>query len=76
MKRTKSNYLTNIQKTTMTEPEIGEIHEALEKVLSACSDLEDSNRKHLVLDSLKKASKELHIIRLETFKTDEDGNTE
>jgi len=59
----------------MTEIEIGEIHEALEKVLDACSALKDSTGKHLVIDSLTKASKELHILRLETFKTTEDGNT-
>ena len=72
MKRTK----TKPQNTTMTETEIGEIHEALEKVLSACSELEDSVRKHLIIDSLTKASKELHILRLETFKPSENGNTE
>ena len=72
MKRTKQNP----QKTTMTEIEIGKIHEALEKVLSNCSELENSTRKHLVIDSLTKASKELHILRLETFKTTENGNTE
>jgi len=60
----------------MTETEIGKIYEALEKVLSACSVLEDSSRKHIIIDSLTKASKELHILRLETFKTNEDGNTE
>jgi len=73
MKRTKK---PNIQTTTMTEAEIGKIHEALEKVLSACSALEDSNRKHIIMASLTKASEELHILRLETFKTDDDGNTE
>jgi len=72
MKRTKK---PTTQNTTMTEIEIGEIHEALEKILSACSELEDGTRKHLVIDSLTKASKELHILRLETFKTTEDGNT-
>ena len=71
MKRTKQN----LQNLIMTEIEIGEIHEALEKVLSACSELEDSTRKHLIIDSLTKASKELHTLRLETFKTTENGNT-
>lgn len=59
----------------MTEKEIGEIHENLEKILSACSGLEDSNRKHIIIDNLTKASQELHMLRLETFKTNEDGNT-
>jgi len=60
----------------MTEAEIGKIHEALEKILTTCSKLEDSTGKHLVVDSLTKASKELHILRLNTFKTTKDGNIE
>ena len=71
MKRTK----TKTQNPTMTEIEIGEIHEVLEKVLSACSGLENSTRKHLIIDSLTKASNELHTLRLETIKTPNNGNT-
>jgi len=73
MKRTKKPTTQNIM---TTEIEIGKIHEALEKVLTDCSKLDNSTGKHLVIDSLTKASKELHILRLETFKTEDDGNTE
>ena len=59
----------------MTEKKIGKIHEALEKVLADCTELEGSNRKHIIIDTLSKASQELNILRLETFKTKDDGNT-
>ncbi len=72
MKRTNK---TTTQNITMTEKEIGEIHEALEKILAACTELENSNRKHIIIDALSKASQELTLLRLETFKTKEDGNT-
>lgn len=73
MKRTKKE---TTQNTIMTEKEIGEIHEALEKILAACTELEASNRKHIIIDALSKASQELNLLRLETFKTKDDGNTE
>ena len=72
MKRTKSKPQNQI----MTEIEIGKIHEDLEKILSDCSELMDSTRKPFIVEYLTKALKELHTLRLETFKTTEDGNTE
>lgn len=70
MKRTK----INTQNIIMTREEIGKVHETLEKVLADCAELEDSNRKHIIIDALSKASQELNILRLETFKTNRNGN--